>query len=129
MNKKDRRELFYLRKGCGKNLGFYNCGTFLEGDYYYCEECSKKFVNKKLFIEKKIKENLKLVEEGKALNLPLAILDGKFKKEYFEKARRKTDRYKQYKKEYNKTDKRRKWIRDYVRRKYKIPKSRWRIKD
>lgn len=44
----------YLGKGCGKDIGGIPCGEFIEtdfdyekgvslGQYYYCEECLKKF--------------------------------------------------------------------------------------
>ena len=35
------------------------------------------------FEENQITENLKLIEEGKPLNMPLSILNGKFKEKYF----------------------------------------------
>jgi hypothetical protein len=73
--------------------------------------------------EKDIEDNLKIVEQGKGeLTMPLAVLDGVFKKRYkkkygeFEKltpeevkahkkAYQKTDKYKAHQKAYQKTDK------------------------
>jgi len=46
----------YLGEGCGKDIGGWNCGEFLEeftgedgisyGQYYYCKECHKKLEEK-----------------------------------------------------------------------------------
>ncbi len=77
---------------------------------------------------KLIKENLDRIEKGEALSVPLSVLNGKFKKIYqkenmkaYQKAYRKTDKYKAYnkayQKAYHKTDKWKAYKKAYYRRK------------
>ena len=55
--------------------------------------------------EEIIQENLKNVDEGKPLTMPLAILDGIFKARYFSRAYQKTDRHKTIEREYYRKNK------------------------
>jgi len=84
--------------------------------------------------EEIIKENLKRVENGEPLTMPLSILNGEFKREYkkkygeferqdaeekkaYHKAYLKTDKYKAYLKAYQKTDKYKAYQKAYYQRK------------
>lgn len=56
-----------------------------------------------------INRNLELMEMGKPLDMPLAVLNGEMKKQAItlpsKRAYKKTDKYKAYQKAYQKTDK------------------------
>jgi len=89
---------------------------------------------------------LKRVKEGKPLTIPLAVLNGEFKKKYFvclncgapisdgnlsgycrkciKKKYHQRPEVKKRKREYS-----RKYMRERYRKKNKIPKSKWRVKD
>jgi len=101
--------------------------------------------------EQQIEQNLKLVEQGKPLTIPLAVLNGEFKKRYFKcKNCGKTisegniigfcykcnpevkKKQREYQREYYQKPevkkKQREYQREYSRKKLKIPKSKWRVK-
>lgn len=68
---------------------------------------SDKVLEWKKFKQEKIKENLKLLEEGLPLNMPLAFLNGKFKKRVYGNS----DKMKEYNKEYRKSDKYKQYLK------------------
>ena len=78
--------------------------------------------------EEAIERNLKRVENGKALDMPLAVLDGELKKRWFGDSDYQKERNKEWGREYYQRPEIKKKQREYMREYRQQPKVKQKIK-
>jgi len=84
----------------------------------YCKRCRK--VSEDEITKEDIERNIKNIDNGEPLDLPLMMLDGVFKSKYIKshKTKEEMECIKRYQKRYQKSPKYRAYLKKYIKRPY-----------